>query len=217
MLSTGQLLAFIPAALVVAASPGANNLLALRNGLRSGVHTAATALVGRFVAFAIMLTLVVAGLGTVLAQSQHLFELLKWLGVAYLLALGIWVIWQTRPSRWTWIETRPVSSVSGSSRLVIQEFTTAAANPKALLLFTAFLPQFTMKSAGPVAYQLTLLGSLYIVVEACAALGWASVGRWIQQRGLSSSTVRRVERSSGVVFVGLSGSLAASSLTPATR
>lgn len=91
-----------------------------------------------------------------LAQSQHLFELLKWLGVAYLLALGIWVIWQTRPSRWTWIETRPVSSVSGSSRLVIQEFTTAAANPKALLLFTAFLPQFTMKSAGPVAYQLTL-------------------------------------------------------------
>ncbi len=156
MLSTGQLLAFIPAALVVAASPGANNLLALRNGLRSGVRAAATALVGRFVAFAIMLTLVVAGLGTVLAQSQHLFELLKWLGVAYLLALGIWVIWQTRPSRWTWIETRPVSSVSGSSRLVIQEFTTAAANPKALLLFTAFLPQFTMKSAGPVAYQLTL-------------------------------------------------------------
>lgn len=38
----------------------------------------------------------------------------------------------------------------------VQEFTTAAANPKALLLFTAFLPQFTMKSAGPVAYQLTL-------------------------------------------------------------
>lgn len=71
MLSTGQLLAFIPAALVVAASPGANNLLALRNGLRSGVRAAATALVGRFVAFAIMLTLVVAGLGTVLAQSQQ--------------------------------------------------------------------------------------------------------------------------------------------------
>ncbi|WP_247666160.1 hypothetical protein [Nocardiopsis sp. B62] len=57
MLSTAQLAVFAPAALAVAASPGANNLLAFRNGLLRGPRPVVVALVGRFTAFALMLAL----------------------------------------------------------------------------------------------------------------------------------------------------------------
>src|SRR5699024_4441625 len=63
VLSWAQRAVFVPAAVAVAASPGANNLLAFRNGVQSGFRNASLALSGRFLAFAIMLTLVIAGLG----------------------------------------------------------------------------------------------------------------------------------------------------------
>src|SRR5690606_35619308 len=96
MATSAQLAAFIPAALAVAASPGANNLLAFRNGLRSGLASAVLALAGRFLAFAIMLGLVITGLGAILHTSQPAFEALRVVGAVVMIALGGWIIWSAR-------------------------------------------------------------------------------------------------------------------------
>jgi threonine/homoserine/homoserine lactone efflux protein len=70
-------LVFLPAAVLVAASPGANNFLALANGMRSGLVPAVVALAGRFNAFALLILLVVVGLGAVLAASETAFTAIK--------------------------------------------------------------------------------------------------------------------------------------------
>jgi threonine/homoserine/homoserine lactone efflux protein len=80
--SSDELLPFIPAALLVAISPGANNLLAMRNGLRWSAADAIVALSGRVIAFAIMVGLVVIGLASVVASSHVVFASIKWAGVA---------------------------------------------------------------------------------------------------------------------------------------
>jgi len=80
---------FLPAAILVAASPGAGNFLALTNGLRGGLGLAVTALIGRFAAFALMIVMVMLGVGALLATSAVAFSVLKWAGVAYLVWLGL--------------------------------------------------------------------------------------------------------------------------------
>ncbi|WP_406494558.1 LysE family translocator [Streptomyces sp. NBC_01604] len=79
---------FVPSALLLAATPGANQLLALRNGLRHGLASAVSASLGRFAAFALMVIAVAAGLGAVLTESAVAFDVIKWCGVAYLGWLG---------------------------------------------------------------------------------------------------------------------------------
>lgn len=81
--------AFFPAAVLLAATPGANQLLALRNGLRHGPRAAVGASLGRFGAFALMVAAVAAGLGALLTASEVAFSVVKWGGVAYLAWLGV--------------------------------------------------------------------------------------------------------------------------------
>lgn len=220
MLTWAQLATFIPAALAVAASPGANNLLAFRNGLRSGFRSAALALVGRFVAFVGMLVLVIAGLGAVLRTSQLVFDVLRIIGAAVMIGLGLWIVWSARAK----VSERsdddcdvPVAR-EGSVRpgkLAVQEFITAGANPKALLLFTAFLPPFvdTAHNAAATSMQLGLLGALYITCEAVTALVWAGSGRLLATRSVKKRALRRLEQASGGALVAFGGGLAASDLS----
>lgn len=220
MLTWAQLAVFIPAAVAVAASPGANNLLAFRNGLHSGFKNAVLALAGRFVAFVIMLGLVIAGLGAILHTSQSAFEALRVVGAAFMVGLGVWIIGSARakardrPDDETGVpvirETSP-----RPMRLAIQEFVTAGANPKALLLFSAFLPPFvdTAQNAAPAGMQLGLLGALYIVCEAATALVWAGSGRFLAARGVKRRTLRRLDQASGGALIAFGGGLAVSDLS----
>lgn len=214
MLSSAQLAVFVPAALAVAAAPGANNLLAFRNGLRRGLRPAATALAGRFLAFALMLGVVTTGLGALLHASQAAFEVLRLAGAAVMVGLGSWIVWSARPATGRTREEGAGEEGAGSPaavpvrRLAAQEFVTAAANPKALLLFTAFLPPFVLPRGAPAGVQLLALGVLYTVCEAATALVWAASGRVLAARGLRPATLRRLDRASGgalVAFGGASG------------
>ncbi|WP_207894386.1 LysE family translocator [Tamaricihabitans halophyticus] len=205
--------------MAVAASPGANNLLAFRNGLRSGFTNAVLALVGRFTAFVIMLGMVIAGLGTVLHTSQLTFEVLRIVGAAVMVAMGLWIIWSARAKPTEddseTASTHRNAANSSPVKLAIQEFITAAANPKALLLFTAFLPPFvnTTPSATSAGAQLALLGALYIACEAATALAWAGSGRFLATHGITRRTLRRLEQASGAALATFGGGLAATDLS----
>lgn len=214
MLSSAQLAVFVPAALAVAASPGANNLLAFRNGLRQGLPPAAVALTGRLAAFALMLAVVVTGLGALLHTSRTAFEVLRFLGTAVLVGMGAWVLWSARAAPAS--EKSPPEREDGRPRrvagwrLAAQEFVTAAANPKALLLFTAFLPPFVSSQDGAAAAgaQLAVLGALYIVCEAATASGWAAAGHLLAGREPRPTTLRRLDQASGCALIAFGGGLA---------
>ena len=87
--------AFLLASLAISVIPGANQLLGLRNAYREGPRAALVAVGGRLAAFAVMIVLVSAGLGTLLLQSERLFTAIKWIGVAYLLYLGVQTLWSS--------------------------------------------------------------------------------------------------------------------------
>jgi threonine/homoserine/homoserine lactone efflux protein len=213
VLTANQLLVFLPAAILVSLSPGPNNLLALRNGLRARARAAASAVLGRLFAFTLMLALVVAGLSAVLTTSHLTFMILKWVGAAYLAGVGVHIIWANRPAAVpaAVADAGVRSAASASVRsLATQEFVTAAANPKALLVFTAFLPQFVNPGAGHSSTQLMLLGMTFLGVEAAAAIAWITGGWWLGNRRLTHDTLRRITRSFGPVFLGLGASLALS-------
>lgn len=150
--------------------PGANQLLSLRNAVRQGTRDATVALAGRFTAFAVLVVLAATGLGAVLAASATAFAVIEWAGVGYLALLGLntlRIAWRDRAAADRTAAGVEAPVVRGRWWLVRQEFLVAITNPKALLLFVAFLPQFVPAGSAS-APNLVVLGAAYIGVEAAA-------------------------------------------------
>ncbi|TDF83974.1 LysE family translocator [Pseudomonas sp. H9] len=172
---------FVPACFALNMAPGPNNLLSLNNASRYGLRTACVAGVGRLLAFAAMIMLAAMGLAVVLYTSEYLFLSIKLLGAAYLFYIA-WQLWRAP------VAVAPVKRECRTStlRLARQEFLVAAGNPKAILIFTAFLPQFVQVSSPvPVSEQFAWLGGLFLLLEwaAIALYGWlgAYLQRWFNQ------------------------------------
>lgn len=170
-----QFLVFLPAALLLGTSPGANNLLAFVSATKAGWLPTAKGIFGRLAAWAVLVVLVSLGLDVLLRTSELAFVALKWVGVAYLLYLA-WRFWTA--DVYSQIEAPDVST------LMRREFLTLMGNPKAYLLLTAFLPQFVSDGAPPMP-QLFTLGALYLLVEGLAALLWVSAGTLIGAHALT--------------------------------
>ncbi len=194
---------FLPAAALVAASPGANNLLSLTHGIEVGLPLTVASLVGRFAAFALLIALVALGLGALLETSELTFRAVKWAGVAYLAWVGVRL--------WRSCEIAPIAvdGGAGASALVLarREFLVAITNPKAMLLFTAFLPQFAVPGE-PFAPQLAALGALYIAVELVAACGYAALGASVRRIEITPFRARLINRTTGVMMLGAAALLA---------
>lgn len=173
------LLLFVPACFALNLAPGPNNLLSVSNGTRYGFRASCSAGVGRLVAFAGMIALAASGLAVVLHTSALLFYAIKVAGAVYLFWLA-WQLWRAAPAE----EGEVVAGTAGFYQLARQEFLVAAGNPKAILIFTAFLPQF-VDPARPMVPQFALLGALFLVFEMAAIALYAAIGsrlrRWFSQ------------------------------------
>jgi threonine/homoserine/homoserine lactone efflux protein len=202
------LVIFLGASLLVALTPGANNLLGMHHGVHHGAGRALLALSGRLAAFAIMVAAVVAGLGPLLAASEVALTVIKWVGVAYLLWIGTRIL--IRTFRGTDAGESPSTVGPAGARLLRKEFVVAITNPKAILIFTAFVPQFVDPARGAVEVQLAMLGALYLFAEAVAGASYVVVGAVIRAARISARARRRVDRGTGVVLLGMAGALAAS-------
>jgi threonine/homoserine/homoserine lactone efflux protein len=167
---------FLPACFALNMAPGPNNLLSVSNSTRYGYRTACVAGIGRLLAFAGMIALASAGLAVVLQTSELLFYGIKIVGAAYLFYLA-WQLWRADPGT----ESAVTGASAGMLTLARQEFLVAAGNPKAILIFTAFLPQFVDPSQ-PVTPQFAVLGALFLMLEWIAIGAYAYMGlhmrRW---------------------------------------
>ncbi|NIX75452.1 LysE family translocator [Microvirga terricola] len=171
-MSWNTFLLFAPACFAINLAFGPNNLLSLTYGMRSGVRIATVAALGRLVAFALMILLTAIGLGAVLAASELAFTVVKWVGAAYLVWLGFKIL---RSAKAGAIETKETSPQRSLSALMAQEFWTAIGNPKAILVFTAFFPQFLDLNAYGASFAVmgvTFLGLEVIAVIFYAVIGW---------------------------------------------
>ncbi|MCQ4298268.1 LysE family translocator [Pseudomonas stutzeri] len=184
-MSLMTILFFIPACFALNMAPGPNNLLSMANAKRYGVRIACYAGVGRLVAFVGMITLAATGLATVLYTSEKLFLMIKIVGGLYLLWMAF-QLWTADPS------DGGDEALEGRSlfQLGRQEFLLAAGNPKAILIFTAFLPQFVDPS-GSVGFQFLVLGFLFLVLEWVAIAGYAFFGKALRH-WFSRPSMRRM-------------------------
>lgn len=121
-------------------------------------------------AFVIMIALAGAGLAAVLHTSEWLFHVIKVLGAAYLLYLAV-QLWRATPS----IQDQAAVITANAGSLARQEFLVAIGNPKAILLFTAFLPKFVDQQSN-VSGQFAVLGGLFLVLECVAIALYAAMG-----------------------------------------
>lgn len=180
MLNTPSLFAYIITAAVLLAIPGPTILTVVAYGLRLGQRAAWASTAGVVLGDLLAVTLCLTGLGAILALSPSLYGLIKWAGVAYLIFLAVQ----------TWRESNRIASSLGTSPKALQieaslplthvfrqTFIVTALNPKGLVFFLAFIPQFVDRS---LAYwpQVTVYGGLFVVMGGANALVYAySSGR----------------------------------------
>ena len=156
---------FLPACFAINMSPGPNNLLVMQSATTAGFKLSALAASGRILAFSALIIGVSAGLSSILLLAPWFLTAVKTVGGLYLL----WIsqsLWRAEPQKPAQDATVFVTLAAAFRR----EFGVALSNPKAILVFSAFLPQFVSPN-GSAFGQLMWLGLAFLVLE-CVAIGF---------------------------------------------
>lgn len=189
-------LIYLFAAVGLSLSPGPNGLLALTHGVMHGSRRTLYTIAGGSLGFVLVISLSMFGIGALLQASAQWLVVMKWLGGAYLVWLGIQV-WRSAP-----LATKVALNVQARSRasLFQQGCLSALSNPKALLFFSAFLPQF-IDPARSVLVQFLIMAGTFAAVEFITELVIATsahrVRPWLARWG------KQFNRACGGIFIGL--------------
>lgn len=155
---TAHLLLFAATELLLSATPGPAVLMIVSQGIRRGYRSSTRGAAGILTGNAIYFAFSAAGLGALLIASKRVFDVLQIAGAAYLVLIGLKML--VKPAR---VEERAIADV-GDAGSFIQGLLTQLSNPKAIVFFTALLPQF-VDPTRPIAIQFLILGVISIVVE----------------------------------------------------
>ena len=192
----GTWLIYLAATLGLSASPGPNGLLALTHGALHGRRKTLNTILGGACGFVAVIALSMFGIGALLQSSLVWLTVLKWLGGAYLVVLGVQV-WRSPPIG---LELTQTAVAASSWSLFQQGALSAATNPKAVLFFAAFLPQF-IDPARSLLVQFLVMAGTFAVVEIGTEFLLASLANrlrpWLQRVG------RRFNQVCGGVFVAI--------------
>lgn len=170
MLMETYLIYLAAVAVFFATPPDTSQLLIISNSIRHGLRKSAFTIAGDLSANCLQMTAAAFGLAAIIATSASAFIWIKWLGVAYLIWIGVQLIRSSDHS------DEAKASTSGTpARLFRQGFFTSMANPFAVVFFGALFPQF-IDTALPVLPQLFVLGVTYIVVDGAILVLWGWLG-----------------------------------------
>ena len=186
--------AFVIASVALVLMPGPNVAVIVTNAVTYGPRYGLLTVAGTSSALVPQLTVVTLGLSAVLALMAEWFELLRWLGVAYLVYLGL-EAWRAPVPDLGATPQEPKSRQAIFWRGVLVSLT----NPKTLLFFGAFLPQF-VDPKGDAASQLALLSSTYFVIAVVTDTCWALLAG--RARRLFVRFGRWTNRITGGVLIG---------------
>ena len=154
-------LTFVGAAIAIAVSPGAGAIQSMATGLTHGVRRGYWSILGLEIGLMLQLALVAAGLGAVVTNSIVAFNVIKWIGVAYLVYLAVR---QWRSATVDLREQVGKAMDGGRLSLVMRGYLVNATNPKGLVFFLAVLPQFVVPTA-PLMPQYLAIGATMVGVD----------------------------------------------------
>ncbi len=160
-----NVIVLVVATAILVLIPGPNVALIVANGLRHGLKLGLVTALGTTAGLSFQLILVIAGMATVIEMAASALVWIKWLGVVYLIYLGI-KTWQEADS-----DLGQVSAQTKSGTFW-RGFSLAVINPKTLLFNAAFLPQFVANDSQATS-QLILLASVYLAVIIIGDALWA--------------------------------------------
>jgi threonine/homoserine/homoserine lactone efflux protein len=200
MIESGLLLGFAAAVTLLMLIPGPNVALIVANSVTYGVRHGLATVAGTVAAQALSLALVTAGLTTLLEFFATWFSWLRWIGAAYLVFLGIQQ-WRAPARDLAAVAPQPKSH----GPLFMQAFLVSLVNPKTLIFYGAFFPQFITLD-GNVALQATVLSILFLVIALVVDSGWAFAAA--RARGLLSGRGRLGNRLAGGILIGAGAALA---------
>ena len=197
-MSAAQWWIFLPACIGMNFFPGPNNLLALVHGIRTNARHATVAGLARLPVMVVMLVLLAVGLEALLALSASAFQWLRIIGAGYLL----WMAWQAIDAV---VSTRFDLEVRKTLWLMARsEALVAFTNPKLILIFYAFFPQF-IDPVKPVVPQVIVMGGTFILIEIAAIGLYAFGGRWLQERFEDGQSSRWLSRFTAVALTAAAG------------
>ena len=198
MPSLQTLLLFVLATLGLLLSPGPNMALVVSQGLAYGPRGGIAVALGIVVADLVLTLLVVAGVAAMLAAWPNSFDVLRFAGAAYLMWLARQAVRRRRGG------SLPVAEPRSTRSIVQLSVLTSLLNPKALIFFLLFLPQFVDPNRGQVGLQLTVLGLVLTATAFVfhAGLGILSAKARRLASGQSTSTVW-LDRLQAAVFLGI--------------
>ena len=194
---------FVPACFALNMAFGPNNLLSITIGARHGLRAALVAAVGRLVAFVMMIAVAALGMGALLMTSQIAFSVVKFLGAAYLVWLGIKIL----RAEAALPPGRLDLGKHGVRGFVQKEFLVAIGNPKAILIFTAFFPQFVVP--GDYWGSFLILGVIFLALELLAIALYAYAEIRLSGVMRNACGLRWINRISGGTMIAFGAVLAA--------
>ena len=167
--------------------------MALTNGAQRGVCFAVIASLGRLIAFIPMIVVSALGMGLILSASGVVFTAIKLVGVAYLIYLGVKILWSSSKADGNMVEEQALTLGQAFWR----EGFVALGNPKAIFVFAAFFPQFVVSEAYAQSY--TIIGLIFLVLEVGAILVYALLGRLAARS--ATLNLQWIQRASGIGMI----------------
>ncbi len=193
-------LAFVAAAAILLAIPGPTVLLIISYALGHGRKPAAAIAAGVALGDLTAMTASMLGLGAVLATSAAVFTGLRWIGGAYLIYLGV-KLWRAPVGT-----TLAATPTAGPLRMFAHAYAVAALNPKAIIFFVAFVPQF-LDASRPFLPQVAILVTTFVTMAALNSLLYALLAAMARERLRQPRVQRAVNRTGGTLLIG-AGALA---------
>ncbi len=162
-------------AVLISLSPGAGAATAMSAGLTYGVRGSVWTTLGLMTGYAIQIMVVSIGLGSLIATSPELFQLIKWVGVAYLIWLGI-QFWRQRQSA----DIESQIAAPGVTRYW-QATLVNITNPKGVVFLVALIPQF-IDPTYPQQTQLLLISATLLGIDMCVMTGYSGLAASLRRR-----------------------------------
>jgi threonine/homoserine/homoserine lactone efflux protein len=189
-------LAFVAASIVLLVIPGPTILLVMSYGLGQGWRAALPTAVGVALGDFTAMTLSMLGIGALLATSATLFTVLKWVGAAYLVWLGV-KLWRAGGR----LDAEPRTSTATAIRMVGHAWLVTALNPKSITFFVAFLPQF-LDQGSPFWPQLLIFEATFLVLAFANALGYGLIASRARSLVRNERAVGIFNKAGGTLLIG---------------
>lgn len=208
MPSSSQFLAFLVASILFIQVPGPSLLFTIGRALTVGRREALLSVVGNAIGLAAQVVGVTLGLGAIVAASATAFTILKLAGAAYVVYLGVHAIRHRRDARQAMAAGNPITRGRGPIRT---GFVVGVTNPKTIVFFAAFLPQFVNAHAAA-APQMLGLGVIFSVMAIASDSLWvAAASRARDWFARKPHRLDHLGAAGGVMMIGLGATLATAS------